>query len=82
MIKFSIARDQIDKVRNFDRVKNQVKLTDIVKSKSKPVKISQSLNFYQVYKDQEMSRKLRAQIRGTIGRDKRLYYTSFIEKYL
>lgn len=60
MIKFAIARDQIDKVRKFDRVKNQVKLTDIVKSKQKPTKISQSLNFYQVYKEEEMCRKLRA----------------------
>jgi len=49
VIKFAIARDQIDKARNFYRVKNQVKLTDIVKS-FKTAKISQSLNFYQVNK--------------------------------
>ena len=60
MIKFSIARDQIDKARNFYRVKNQIKLSDISKSKQTTVKISQSLNFYQVHKEEEMRRKLRA----------------------
>jgi len=54
VIKFSIARDQIDKARKFDRIKNQVKLTDIVKNKQKPTKVSQSLNFYQVYKEEEL----------------------------
>ena len=60
MIKFSIARDQIDKARSFYRVKNQIKLSDISKSKQTTVKISQSLNFYQVHKEEEMRRKLRA----------------------